>query len=323
VYYWKLQEEGLGGNFGDEANKDILTWITGAQSEADVKFVNDPLPRAGGNLFAVGSNMNKLTSRSDIVWGTGALGLKDFRKEKAPSKVVGVRGPLTASAMHQESPESYASVPVLGDPALLLPLVWSHLHRAEAPKHAVCAVFHWTDLKSDVARAAAPGFIVETCVVGQRPHEVMEQLLDCELVVSTSLHGIIFSEAFGIPARWVRDKSLPSAHNDVFKFNDYLLATGRPADLYAPSMKEAVHMGGMPPIGEAMLRCRQRSLMLAFPYHEVFDFGLQAGEPGVRTCSFPEVPADHGDVCSSDAGGPSAFVGLGDTARPAKVLLGP
>ena len=96
---------------------------------------------------------------------------------------------------------------------------------------------------------------------------IWPQLLDCELVVSTSLHGIIFSEAFGIPARWVRDKSLPSAHNDVFKFNDYLLATGRPADLYAPSMKEAVHMGGMPPIGEAMLRCRQRSLMLAFPYH--------------------------------------------------------
>jgi hypothetical protein len=48
--------------------------------------------------------------------------------------------------------------------------------RAQAPKHAVCAVFHWTDLKSDVARAAAPGFIVETCVVGQRPHEVMEQV---------------------------------------------------------------------------------------------------------------------------------------------------
>jgi len=55
---------------------------------------------------------------------------------------------------------------------------------------------------------------------------------------------------------------------------------------------------------------------------EVFDFGVQAGEPGVRTCSFPEVPADHADVCSSDAAVPSAFVGLGDTARPAKELLG-
>ena len=45
--------------------------------------------------------------------------------------VVGVRGPLTASRLQQVAPESYASVPVLGDPALLLPLVWSHLHRAQ------------------------------------------------------------------------------------------------------------------------------------------------------------------------------------------------
>lgn len=58
-----------------QANKDILTWITGAQSEADVKFVSSS-SRGGGNLFAVGSNMNKLTSRSDVVWGTGALGVK-------------------------------------------------------------------------------------------------------------------------------------------------------------------------------------------------------------------------------------------------------
>ena len=45
--------------------------------------------------------------------------------------MVGVRGPLTASRLQQVAPETYASVPVLGDPALLLPLVWSHLHRAQ------------------------------------------------------------------------------------------------------------------------------------------------------------------------------------------------
>ena len=93
------------------------------------------------------------------------------------------------------------------------------------------------------------------------------QLLDCELVVSTSLHGLIFAEAFGIPARWVRDTTFPSKRNDVFKFNDHLLSTGRPANLYASSMEEAVRMGGMPPIGKATLRCRQRALMLAFPFH--------------------------------------------------------
>jgi hypothetical protein len=33
---------------------------------------------------------------------------------------------------------------------------------------------------------------------------------------------------------------------------------------------------------------------------EVFDFGVEAGEPGVVTCSFPEVPAllDDGGTCT-------------------------
>jgi hypothetical protein len=86
-------------------------------------------------------------------------------------------------------------------------------------------------------------------------------------VVSTSLHGIIFSEAFGIPARWVHDARLPSSKEGVFKYNDHLLSTGRPANLFASSMEEAVSMGGMPRIDEATLRCRQRTLMLAFPFH--------------------------------------------------------
>ena len=86
-------------------------------------------------------------------------------------------------------------------------------------------------------------------------------------MVSTSLHGIIFSEAFGIPARWVHDATLPSSKEGVFKYNDHLLSTGRPPNLFASSMEEAVRIGGMPPIDDAMLRCRQRTLMLAFPFH--------------------------------------------------------
>lgn len=302
IWYWQLREHGLGGNFGDEANKDLLTWITGAQSEAELQFTHqhDTSHSIGGRLFSIGSVVEHATQRGDVCWGSGLISANFRRRSKDLAHVVGVRGPLTASRLQQVAPESYASVPVLGDPALLLPLVWSHLHRAQAPAHAVCVVFHWTDLKSHVARAAAPGFIVETCVVGQRSQEVMEQLLDCELVVSTSLHGLIFAEAFGIPARWVRDTTFPSILNDVFKFNDHLLSTGRPANLYASSMEEAVRMGGMPPIGKATLRCRQRALMLAFPFHEVFDFGVEAGEPGVVTCSFPEVPAllNDGGTCT-------------------------
>lgn len=87
-------------------------------------------------------------------------------------------------------------------------------------------------------------------------------------MVSTSLHGLIFAEAFGIPARWVRDAAFPSSSKEgVFKFNDHLLSTRRKPNLFASSMEEAVRLAGMPPIARATLRCRQRALMLAFPFH--------------------------------------------------------
>jgi pyruvyltransferase len=58
------------------------------------------------------------------------------------------------------------------------------------------------------------------------PREVVQQLMECGLVVSTSLHGLIFAEAYSIPARWVRSASLPSHTEGTHKFNDHLTSTG-------------------------------------------------------------------------------------------------
>jgi len=33
---------------------------------------------------------------------------------------------------------------------------------------------------------------------------MLNMLLDCGLVLSSSLHGLIFAEAFGVPARWLQ-----------------------------------------------------------------------------------------------------------------------
>lgn len=61
-----------------QVNKDILTWITGAQSEAELEFIHKASKRNrdGGKLHVVGSTMKHVTSGSDVVWGTGALGVK-------------------------------------------------------------------------------------------------------------------------------------------------------------------------------------------------------------------------------------------------------
>ena len=60
---------------------------------------------------------------------------------------------------------------------------------------------------------------------------MLEALLPCELVISSSLHGIIFAEAFRIPARWLapRDEAHLEKSSYVtegwFKYVDYYAST--------------------------------------------------------------------------------------------------
>jgi pyruvyltransferase len=84
----------------------------------------------------------------------------------------------------------------------------------------------------------------------------IDAILEAELVLASSLHGIIVAEAFGIPARYVR---LSSAEAE-FKYRDYYEGTGRFAVEFATSIEEGREMGGAAP-----LSFDHRALMNAFP----------------------------------------------------------
>jgi len=59
-----------------QVNKDVLTWITGALSEAELQFSHqwrsnaDP-DATGGRLVATGSVLGHAQHRGDVVWGSG------------------------------------------------------------------------------------------------------------------------------------------------------------------------------------------------------------------------------------------------------------
>ena len=60
---------------------------------------------------------------------------------------------------------------------------------------------------------------------------MLEALLPCQLVISSSLHGIIFAEAFGIPARWLAPRDVAHLERSSyvtegwFKYVDYYAST--------------------------------------------------------------------------------------------------
>jgi hypothetical protein len=138
-----------------------------------------------------------------------------------------VRGPYTREQVGAGCPDVY------GDPALLLP----RFHVPRFPKmHRVGIVPHYVDyhlVKS----------IVKDCpvinVLNENPIEVADQICECEYIISSSLHGLIVANAYGIPAGWAEFSD--DVNGAGFKFHDYYAAIGVSPYTYFDFREECPH----------------------------------------------------------------------------------
>jgi len=191
-------------NFGDQLSASVVEWAAGVP----VTWVPRRYER---KILGVGSILHRALAPDDCVWGSGLI------RDEVISPPVGVtflavRGPLTRENIRADVPE------VFGDPALLLPQF--HAHSVEV-RYSVGIVPHYVDY------AVVDNDDPSVCVVDvtRSWEDVVDEIRSCELIVSSSLHGVIVAEAYGIPAVWVRISD--GVIGGSFKFHDYLLATGR------------------------------------------------------------------------------------------------
>jgi pyruvyltransferase len=94
--------------------------------------------------------------------------------------------------------------------------------------------------------------------------EIVQKITESKFVISTSLHGLVIAESFGIPARLLR----MTQNEPLFKYADYYLGTGRQEFQYATTIKQALQMGG-----EKLPICDLDRLLEVFPY-ELFKGSL-------------------------------------------------
>lgn len=188
----------------------------------------------GPRLLAVGSIM-QFGRPGDVVWGAGFNAkLKEHRSDLPELDVRAVRGPysrLLLEAAGLEVPEVY------GDPALLLPDLFPETRSwAEQKTRQVVVLPNLHDegkLMGD-----------ERVVSPRRPvWEVVRAIASADLVVGSSLHGIVVAESLGVPARLVA----PEAEHPM-KYLDYYAGTGRHGMAVAADVDEAVRLGGATPI---------------------------------------------------------------------------
>jgi len=161
-------------------------------------------------VLSIGS-MLKYSKPNYNVWGTGFL-----RNDQnfIGGNIIAVRGPYTAQCLVDLG---YPKCDVYGDPALLLPLVYKPLSK---PKVGSCLIPHVVDYISFMNKYKGIKILnLETYDCAS----IIDDIVSSSFVLSSSLHGVIVSHAYGIPALWVKGKRTGT---DGIKFKDYFASVG-------------------------------------------------------------------------------------------------
>ena len=197
-------------NWGDALNPVLIEYL----SERKARFDADPYME---KQMVVGSIL-ELADSNTVVWGAGLIKEGLAPKDK-PKAIHALRGPLTRKQLLSrgiDAPEVY------GDPALLLPLFFN----PDVPKkYRVGLIPHYMDKGHpwlDKHRSD-PGICVIDVQGGV--FSFVEAIKSCDLVVSSSLHGVICADAYGVPSIWAEfsDRVLGKG----FKFFDYFASVQR------------------------------------------------------------------------------------------------
>lgn len=166
-------------------------------------------------LLSVGSIL-RYVNNSSIVWGSGFMNESDTLIGRSP-KIYAVRGYLTANKLFVNG------LPRVGDPALLMPLLVP-IDKKLYKRYEIGIIPHWSEFERfshNIYAHISPEIKGRCLLIDFRTtdiYKVLNDIWECKLIVSSSLHGLILSHAYHIPAIWIRDTSCGT---DGFKFYDY------------------------------------------------------------------------------------------------------
>lgn len=197
AYWWTWHP-----NFGDELTRLILPMYGVA-----------PIlrPTDSAELFGVGSILDLVPDGfSGWIWGSGQLHEDDPRSLENAT-VLAVRGKLTRSLL--DLPERTP----LGDPGLLV----SKRFRRARRSGRIAVVPHFShrglvQIQDLMNRLGGRAMLID---VALSPSRVVRQISAADLVVSTSLHGVVVADAYGIPVVWALPEPVPGGGD--FKFRDH------------------------------------------------------------------------------------------------------
>lgn len=201
VYWWRGQPydapDPVQENWGDRLAGFLLFSL-------GVDFQWSPPEQA--DLVCIGSVLEHLPKDwAGIVVGAGKL-FPDSKVDLSHAKVAALRGKLTRAGV--------TGVPgdvVLGDTGLLVP---RYLRRLPA-QYDVGVLPHWSD--KHLWQRFKHGHFIDP---NQPPWKVIQEIGRCRRLITSSLHGLVVADAYGVPRRAELFPRVGKEGGD-FKYRDY------------------------------------------------------------------------------------------------------
>lgn len=211
---YKVSWDSKYNNFGDIVTPYILSNITDEKIEQINKSQFYPYE----HYLVIGSILDRSTENT-IIWGSGFISEDSILLGK-PKKIYAVRGPKTREKllnMGIDCPEVY------GDPALLLPQIY---YPEVEKKYKLGIIPHYIDKNTPWLNNIAKDYDVKIIDIQvDDPLIFIREILSCEKIASSSLHGVITADAYSIPSVWIEFSN--NVKGNGFKFFDYFLSVGR------------------------------------------------------------------------------------------------
>lgn len=241
-------------NLGDELGKVVIDWML--SNYKDGVITRDTWVKKKKFFVSIGSAV-LASYQNATFWGTGVMYEYPAFRALFHSRLFrkldfrAVRGPLTRDyviKLGHKCPEIY------GDPAILMPMIYTPAIEKKKYDYAII-----------------PQYVTENTVRKNYPQEkiismntndyeeVINQIASCKKVITSSLHGVILAEVYGVPAVWYR--GLPKTVD--FKYLDYYYSTGRRYVPLLSTIEEALAADPLPIPDYSAL---QQGLLKTFPY---------------------------------------------------------
>ncbi|QGN32942.1 LicD family protein [Microlunatus sp. Gsoil 973] len=197
-------------NFGDL----LSPWLVSKMTGREVVVADRDKP----HYVAIGSIISQGTDLS-IFWGTGAYGTEAKREVPANARFTAVRGPLTQAKLSAAKGFGIPVPEVYGDPTLLVPLYY----QPEVPvTDEYGVVVRWSE-RAWAEATYGPDVKLIDCSRGD-VEGVIDDVLSCRRIVSSSLRALTLADAYGIPSAWLASSS---PRGGVFQFYDYFASVNK------------------------------------------------------------------------------------------------